>query len=124
LFRNAEAIELAAPGGHVDLRQDRDAHRGKPKLVTARAAEGIREEDLLRLAASLERGSEHPLAAAIVRGAEARGVSLGRATEFASVTGKGVKGKVDGRTLVLGNRALFEAEGIDAGQLFVDADQL
>jgi Cu+-exporting ATPase len=124
LFRNAEAIELLRNVDTLIFDKTGTLTEGKPKLVTTKAAEWIREEDLLRLAASLERGSEHPLAAAIVRGAEARGVSLGQATEFASVTGKGVKGRVDGRTVLLGNRALFEAEGIDAGQLLADADQL
>jgi Cu+-exporting ATPase len=124
LFRSAEAMELLRDVDTLIFDKTGTLTEGRPKLVTTRAAEWIREEDLLRLAASLERGSEHPLAAAIVRGAEARGVSLGQATEFGSVTGKGVKGKVDGRTVLLGNRALFEAEGIDPGQLLADADQL
>jgi Cu+-exporting ATPase len=90
---------------------------GKPALVSVIAAEGHDEERILRLAASLERGSEHPLAAAIVRGAEQRGVELARATDFESHTGKGVTGRVDDRRVVLGNRTLFDSLGIAPGAL-------
>src|SRR5690606_27771760 len=77
-----------------------------------------------RLAASLERGSEHPLAAAIVAGAQDRGVSLVEASDFESVTGKGVRGRVDGKRVALGNRAMMEADGIDAGSLAERAEAL
>jgi Cu+-exporting ATPase len=76
---------------------------GKPKLVTVLPASDMTDSELLRMAASLERGSEHPLAAAIVRGAEERGVRLSESREFTSVTGKGVKGLVDGKKVALGN---------------------
>ena len=76
---------------------------GRPKLTSLVAAEGQSEEEVLRLAASLERGSEHPLAAAIVAGAEERGIALAAASDFASETGKGVRGTVAGRAVALGN---------------------
>jgi Cu+-exporting ATPase len=79
---------------------------------------------LLRLAASLERGSEHPLAAAIVGGAKERAVVLVDASEFASVTGKGVRGTVDGKRVALGNRAMMETDGIDASSLIERAEAL
>src|SRR4029450_4261992 len=80
---------------------------GKPKLVTVEAA-GQSSTELLKLAVTLERGSEHPLAAAIVAGAEERGITLGAAKDFRSVTGKGVVGRVDGHDVALGNRRLME----------------
>lgn len=85
---------------------------------------GFDEQDVLRLAASLEQGSEHPLAEAIVRGAKDRQVELSRAEEFQSVTGQGVTGKVHGRTVALGNIKLFEGLGIDAGELPGRADAM
>jgi Cu+-exporting ATPase len=92
--------------------------------VSVQAAAGVDEETLLRLAASLERGSEHPLADAIVKGAESRGVRLGAVTGFESVTGKGVRGKVEGRDVALGNQALLKALGIDSGELSARAEAL
>ena len=85
---------------------------GKPRLVSVLPAT-TDEGTFLRLAATLEKASEHPLAAAIVRGTNERGVALGDVSGFASVTGKGVRGVVDGRKVALGNRALMEADGID-----------
>jgi Cu+-exporting ATPase len=85
---------------------------------------GTRDKTLLRLAASLERASEHPLAAAIVDGAHDRSVAVTDATDFSSVTGKGVKGSVDGRTVLLGNRALMDADGVDTSALAERADEL
>jgi Cu+-exporting ATPase len=95
---------------------------GKPKLVTIVPAPGFGEEELLRLAASLERGSEHPLAAAIVAGAQERGIDLAKVDTFESVTGKGVKGIVDERSVALGNRALLEEASIDPGELAAQAE--
>ncbi len=98
---------------------------GKPQLVSVTPMEGVVDEtDLLRLAASLERGSEHPLAAAIVQGAEARTLTLARAEGFESITGKGVMGRVDGRAVALGNRALLESLDIDPGELVERAEAL
>jgi Cu+-exporting ATPase len=97
---------------------------GKPKLVTITAADGIQENDLLRFAASIERGSEHPLAEAIVKGAQQQGIDLAHAEDFESVTGQGVKGRVDGREVALGNRALMDSLGIDPGRLAARAEEL
>jgi len=87
-------------------------------------AEGFDESEVLRLAATLERGSEHPLAAAIVAGAEARGIESGAYEEFDSVTGQGVRGRVQGRDVALGNRALMDALGIQIGPLAERAEAL
>jgi Cu+-exporting ATPase len=97
---------------------------GHPELVSVTPVEGFDKADIVRLAASVERASEHPLAAAIVRGAEKRGVELAAAQEFASVTGKGVTGMVDGRKIALGNLALLQDLGIDTGNLPSQADSL
>ncbi|MEG9439071.1 copper-transporting ATPase, partial [Edaphobacter sp. HDX4] len=80
-------------------------------------ADGVNENDLLQMVASLERASEHPLAAAIVAGAEECGVALAEVKEFASVTGKGVTGVIDGRRVAVGTSALLREEGIDAGAM-------
>ena len=124
LFKNAEAIEVLRKVDTLVVDKTGTLTEGKPKLVSVTPAEGVDEADLLRLAASLERGSEHPLAAAIVRGAEARTLTLAKAEDFASVTGQGVTGRVDGRTVALGNRALLERLGIDPGALVARAEQL
>src|SRR5262249_34973980 len=87
---------------------------GKPKLVRVEPAEGFSQEELLRLAAAVERGSEHPLAAAVVKGAEVRGVQAAAVQDFQAGAGKGVMGKVEGRTVVLGNVALLAEHGVDA----------
>jgi Cu+-exporting ATPase len=97
---------------------------GKPRLTSVVAMPGHDEAALLRLAASLERGSEHPLAAAIVEGANARGIELADAQGFRSITGKGVTGTVEGSSVALGNRALLEELHIDAGDLRDRADAL
>src|SRR6185369_15859628 len=105
LFRNAEAIETLRAVDTLVVDKTGTLTEGKPKLVGVTTVGGLQENDVLELAASLERGSEHPLAAAIVEGAKARGVALGEAHGFESLTGKGVLGKVSGRTVALGNRA-------------------
>ena len=87
---------------------------GKPALVAVLPEPGQEEAELLRLAASLERGSEHPLAEAIVRGAEGRGLALAEARDFEAVTGKGVTGVVEGRAVALGNAALLADLGLAA----------
>jgi Cu+-exporting ATPase len=90
---------------------------GKPRLVTVQAASGFDEQELLKLAASLERASEHPLAEAIVQGAGERQLSLGRATEFKSITGQGVTGVVEGKQVALGNQRLLESLKLAADEL-------
>ena len=123
LFRNAEAIEILRQIDTLVVDKTGTLTEGKPKLVTVAPANELDEQEFLRFAASLERGSEHPLAAAIVSGAEQRGVSLAKTVSFDSITGKGVKGKLDGHTVSLGNRALFEQLAIEPGRLIEDAEK-
>jgi P-type Cu+ transporter len=108
LFRNAETIELLRKVDTVVVDKTGTLTEGKPKLVSVKTVGDFDEQRLLRLAASVERASEHPLAAAIVAGAQARGVVLSSAEAFESVTGQGVKATVDGARVVLGNRKLMD----------------
>ncbi len=124
LFRNAEAIELLRKIDTLVVDKTGTLTEGKPRLVTVIPDAGLDEQTLLRLAASVERGSEHPLAAAIVRGAETRGVAPVQSTDFASVTGKGVRGTVDGRAVALGTSALMAEMGVDLGALESKAEPL
>jgi P-type Cu+ transporter len=124
LFKNAEAIEVLRKVDTLVIDKTGTLTEGKPKLVSVVPAAGFAETELVRLAASLERGSEHPLAAAIVAGGEARGVALSAVEGFLSATGKGVKGSVDGKSVALGNRALMADLGIDLGELGNDAEKL
>ena len=107
LFKDAEAIELLCRVDTLVVDKTGTLTEGKPRLVSVEPAAGFDAETLLRLAASLERGSEHPLAAAIVAGAASRGVALVAAREFSSHTGRGVTGVVDGHRVALGNAALL-----------------
>jgi len=115
LFRNAEAIEVLRKVDTLVVDKTGTLTEGKPRLVGVVAAAGYDEATLLRVAGSLERGSEHPLAEAIVKGAEARGAAFADARDFMGVTGKGVTGTVDGRRVALGNRALMADLGVDLG---------
>ncbi|RTQ99617.1 copper-transporting P-type ATPase [Halomonas nitroreducens] len=124
LFKNAEAIQTLRRVDTLIVDKTGTLTEGRPRLQDVVAAGGFEEEQVLRLAATLERGSEHPLAAAIVQGAEERGVSPERYTDFESVTGKGVKGRVGAQAVALGNRALMEAEGIEAAALAQRAESL
>jgi len=124
LFKNAEAIELLRKVDTLVVDKTGTLTEGKPRLVTVEPTGAVGEEDLVRLAAGLERSSEHPLAAAIVAGAEARGLTVPSAEDFESVTGKGVTGRVDGRTVALGNRALLDVLGIDPGEIGARAEAL
>ncbi len=122
LFKNAEALEILRKVDTLVVDKTGTLTEGKPKLVSVFANENFNENDNLRLAASLERASEHPLAEAIVQGAEERDVALTQADNFQSVTGMGVTGVVDGRKVALGNIKLLESFGIDAGDLPQQAD--
>jgi Cu+-exporting ATPase len=122
LIKNAEALEILEKVDTLVVDKTGTLTEGKPKLVAVMATEGFEENDNLRLAASLERASEHPLAEAIVKGAEEKELTLSQAENFQSVTGKGVTGKVDGHLVVLGNLKLFESLNIDAGNLLQQAD--
>jgi P-type Cu+ transporter len=95
---------------------------GKPKLTGVEAAQGFDKDEVLRLAAALEAGSEHPLAEAILRGAEAQGLKPDKTEGFEAVTGQGVKGRIGGRQVLLGNARLMETSGIDAGPLAAAAE--
>ncbi len=108
LVRNAEALETLEKVDTLVVDKTGTLTEGKPALTSVMAAEGWSEAEILQLAASLERGSEHPLAAAIVAGAERRGVIPVSVEEFGSTTGKGVTGRVDGRRVALGNQRLLE----------------
>jgi Cu+-exporting ATPase len=124
LFRNAEAIETFRAVDTLVVDKTGTLTEGKLTLAAVVPAPGHSEAELLRLAASLERGSEHPLAAALVRGAEERGVSLSPAEEFEARPGRGVVGRVGGRAVALGNRTLLADLGILPGELEARADAL
>jgi len=124
LFRDAEAIERLRDVDTLVVDKTGTLTEGRPKLVEVVAAGDLGEDELLRLAAGLERGSEHPLAAAIVEGASERGVAPAPAAEFDSVTGKGVVGTVDGRRVALGNRPLLVELGADPGPLAERAEAM
>jgi Cu+-exporting ATPase len=124
LFRNAEAIEVMRKVDTLVVDKTGTLTLGKPELVSVVPVSGFDEQTLLRLAATLERGSEHPLAAAIVKGGEDRDVRLGETSGFESITGKGVRGNVDGRAVALGNRALMAQLGVEIGALASKAESL
>jgi P-type Cu+ transporter len=124
LVRNAESLELMEKIDTLVVDKTGTLTVGKPRLVGVTSLGGVAEDELLRLVASLERGSEHPLAAAIVAGAEERGLALAAATDFDSQTGKGVVGTVDGKRVAVGNTALFAALGIGPGELPARAEAL
>jgi Cu+-exporting ATPase len=113
LVKNAEALELMEKVDTLVVDKTGTLTLGKPRLITVKAESGLEDREVLRLAAALERGSEHPLAAAIVEGAEERGLDLPAAQNFQSHTGKGVSGTVDGRKVALGNNVLLAELGAD-----------
>ena len=124
LFKNAEAIEMLRKIDTLVVDKTGTLTEGKPKLVSITPAADWNEGELLRLAASLERASEHPLAAAIVRGAQERRIDLSKVDQFESLTGKGVRGKIDGRDVALGNRTLLNELQVETGDLAEEAEQL
>jgi len=124
LFKNAEAIETLRKVTTLVVDKTGTLTEGKPKLVEVVAAPGIDKDRVLLLAASLEKGSEHPLAAAIVQGAINQGLHLTEAKNFASHTGKGVSGEVDGQSVLLGNGILLEEFKVDAGSLAQQAQAM
>ena len=124
LFKNAEAIEVLRTVDTLVVDKTGTLTVGKPALVSVTAVAGGDQASLLRLAASLERASEHPLANAIVTGAVDRGVELVPADAFESFTGKGVRGRVDGKDVALGNRALMDDLRVALGEAAQRADEL
>ncbi len=123
LIKNAEALERFEKVDTLIVDKTGTLTEGKPKLIAVLPEDGYGESDVLSLAASLERGSEHPLAEAIVRGAEARGVTMVEAEDFEAVTGKGVKGRVNGKSVALGNLALVKDLGLEAQALTAKANE-
>jgi Cu+-exporting ATPase len=123
LFRNAEAIEIMRRVDTLVVDKTGTLTEGKPRLVTVETRSSD-EQEFVRLAASLERSSEHPLASAIVSGARDRGVKLIDAANFKSVTGKGVVGEVDGHRVAVGNRALLDDLKVDTDELIAQAENL
>ncbi len=117
LIKNAEALERFEKIDTLIVDKTGTLTEGRPRLVAVMPEEGHDEIEVLSLAASLERGSEHPLAEAIVRGAEERGVAMETASEFEAVTGKGVMGTVSGKRVALGNLALLTDLGLEGAAL-------
>ncbi len=124
LIKNAEALEIMEKVNTLVVDKTGTLTEGKPKLVSVVAVAGFDENEVLRLGASLERASEHPLAAAIVNGAQEKNLTLASVTDFRSYTGKGVAGTVEGHAVALGNLKLFEELGIVPGELVARADTL
>jgi Cu+-exporting ATPase len=124
LFKNAEAIETLRKVTTLVVDKTGTLTEGKPKLIEVIAVSGIDENKVLLLAASLEKGSEHPLAAAIVEGAVNQGLQLTEMKNFASHTGKGVSGEIDGQPVLLGTSELLEEFKIDAGSLAQEAQAM
>jgi Cu+-exporting ATPase len=123
LIRSAEALELLEKADTLVVDKTGTLTVGKPRLLTVEPATGVSEDELLRLAASLERSSEHPLAAAVVNAAQERRIVLAQASGFESITGEGVTGVVDGRRVAIGNARLMERLSIDASTLSSRADE-
>jgi Cu+-exporting ATPase len=124
LIKNAEALERMEKIDTLVVDKTGTLTEGKPKVVTIVPAEGFSEDDVLRLAASVERASEHPLADAIVRAAKERNLALGQVEQFDSPTGKGATGKVDGQSIVLGNARYLASIGIETRSLDTEAERL
>jgi len=123
LIKNAEALEIMEKVDTLVVDKTGTLTEGKPKLVAVQAEEGFSEDEVLRMAASLERASEHPLAEAIVAGAEEKGAKLAKTSNFQSVTGQGVTGEVEGHAVAVGNIKLLESLSVDAGDLPQQANE-
>jgi len=124
LIKNAEALERFEKVDTLVVDKTGTLTEGKPKLTALKPVDSFDETELLRLAASLERASEHPLAAAIVDAAKERGLTLGEAQDFDSPVGKGVTGTVDGRSLVIGSHRIMAEAGVDLAGLISEAETL
>jgi Cu+-exporting ATPase len=124
LVKNAEALELMEKIDTLVVDKTGTLTEGKPRLVGVTALGSVDQDELLQLGASLELGSEHPLAAAIVTGAEARGLKISPATDFVTDPGKGVTGLIDGRRVAVGNAVLLASLGVEAGDLLTRAEAL
>src|SRR5579863_7117622 len=122
LIKNAEALEILEKVNTLVVDKTGTLTEGKPRLVSVTALEGFADADILRLAASLERGSEHPLAAAIIAGAQERKLTLATAENFKSVTGQGVAGRIEGRVVALGNQRMMGELGVAIDAISAEAD--
>ncbi|MDA8091295.1 MAG: copper-translocating P-type ATPase [Nitrospiraceae bacterium] len=124
LFKNAEAIEVMKKVDTLVVDKTGTLTEGKPKLIEVVPAQGFDEQEVLYHASTIEKGSEHPLAAAIVKGATERGIAAGTASSFNSIAGKGVAGQVGGHDVMLGNLAMMAASGIDFEGLSARAEEV
>jgi Cu+-exporting ATPase len=124
LIKNAEALERMEKVDTLVVDKTGTLTEGKPKVVAIVTAGGVQESEILRLAASVERASAHPLADAVVRAAKERNLDLSKVEEFDSPTGKGATGKVDGKTIVLGNSSFLKSAGINSEPLDEQAERL
>jgi len=124
LIRNAEALERMERIDTLVVDKTGTLTEGKPKVVAIVAADGFEENEILRLAASVERSSEHPLADAIVRSAKERSLEPGKVEQFDSPTGKGATGKVDGKSILLGNSKFLASLGVETQSLDADGERL
>ena len=124
LIRNAEALEILEKVNTLVLDKTGTLTAGKPSVESVVPVAGLDDSELVRLVASLEQGSEHPLGAAIVAAAKENGLALASVTEFQSLTGRGASGKVDGKTVVAGNEKLFQGLGLSLNALQIQADEL
>lgn len=124
LIKNAEALEIMEKVDTLIIDKTGTLTEGKPKLMEVVVTSGFSQEDVLKLVASLEKSSEHPLASAIVKGAMERGLTLAPVQDFSSVTGKGVKGTIEGHSIALGNKALLSSLGIDPAPLAAATEEL
>lgn len=122
LFKNAEAIEVLRKVTTLVVDKTGTLTEGRPELVTIMPIESQNEDDFLTIVASLEKGSEHPLAEAIVRGAEKKDLSLVTVIDFNSITGKGVKGVISGKSIALGNKALMKDENVSIDHIINEAE--
>jgi Cu+-exporting ATPase len=122
LIKNAESLEIMEKVDTLVIDKTGTLTAGKPTLVSIQTTNNFSETELLQLAASLERASEHPLAAAIVNGASARSLALEPATDFSSITGKGVSGTINGRRVAVGNRQLLTDLHINTDALLLQAE--
>lgn len=124
LIKNAEALEILEKVDTLVTDKTGTLTEGKPRLASVVAVRNVEESEILRLAASLERGSEHPLASAVVFGAQEKGLKLSESHDFKSVTGKGIVGVVDGKAVALGNEHLLDELGVNPGALVARAEEL
>jgi Cu+-exporting ATPase len=124
LIKNAESLEIMEKVDTLIIDKTGTLTEGKPKLMEVVTASGFEQNETLRLVASLEQSSEHPLASAIVKGAQEKGIALSSVQDFSSTTGKGVQGIVDGHAVALGNAAMLSSLGMNADSLVHAADKL